>query len=114
MKLGKKGKLDMAQNWVEYLFFILLVIGFFLAAASGSAFVSYIIVLLCGMVGGRILYKYKTDLKIPWVIVLIGFLIGFVTGSFYADTRIIVFCYLLGIFGSHYLHDKGILKTTEY
>jgi hypothetical protein len=111
---GKKGALDIFENWAEYVSFILLVIGFFLAAGSGSAIVSYVIIALCGMVGGRILFKFKTDLKIPWVVIMLGFLIGFTIGSFYGDKRIIVIGYVIGIALSYYLHDKGILKTTEF
>jgi len=112
--LGKQGKLDINENWVEYVFFVLLVLGFFLAISSGSAIVSYVIIFFCGMMGGRLLFKLKSDLKIPWVIILMGFLIGFVMGSFYGDKRMIIFCYIFGIIFSHYLHEKGILKTTEY
>jgi len=112
--LGKKGKIDIAENWVEYLFFILLVFGFFLSIGSGSAVVSYFIIFFCGMMGGRLLFRLKKDLKIPWIIILVGFLIGFVMGSFYGDKKIIILSYIIGIVMSYYLHDKGLLKTTEY
>ena len=112
--LGKKAKLDVAENWVEYAFFVLLVLGFFFSAGSGSAVMSYIMIFLCSMMGGRLLYRLKKDSKVPWVIILIGFLIGFVMGSFYANKRIITVCYIAGIWLSYYIHDKDLIHTTEF
>ena len=112
--LGKKAKIDFSENWVEYLFFVLLGLGFFLAISSGSAVVAYIVIFLCGMMGGRLLFRLKKELKTPWIIILTGFLIGFTFGSFYGDKRVIIISYIIGIWLSYFLHNKEIIKTTEF
>lgn len=101
-------------NWPEILGFILLVIGFFVSLGAGSAVISYTLVFLAGCMGGRIWFRAKMQLKIPWSIVLMGFLVGFIIGSRYGDNRIIVFFYIFGIVLSYYLHDKGIIKSLDF
>ncbi len=110
--LGKKANL--AEDWVEYLAFTLLVIGFFISAVSHSAVISYVIVFLCGMMGGRIMFRVKKGFKTAWFTILFGFLIGFVLGSRYGDARFIIILYCVGIFAAYYLHDKGYIKSEEY
>ena len=102
------------RNWPEFVAFLLMVIGFFVAILAGSAVIAYILILLAGFMGGRIWFTVKTNLKVPWSIILMGFLVGFMVGSRYGDKRMIVIFYILGIVASYYLHDKGIIKSIEY
>jgi len=103
-----------SENWPEYVGFILLAIGFFIALGAGSAVIAYVLVLAAGLMGGRIWFGIKDGQKLPWFIILFGFLIGFVIGSRYGDVKIIIFFYIFGIVLSYYLHDKGIIKSVEY
>jgi uncharacterized membrane protein YjjP (DUF1212 family) len=112
--LGKKGTLDLYNHWPEFLAFMVLVIGFFIAALSGSAVMSYIIVFFCGMIGGRIWFVVKKALKVPWILILTGFLIGFILGTFYGDKRIIILSYLVGVIISYYLHETGYIKSISF
>ena len=107
-------KLNYWENWPEIIAFILLVIGFFAALGAGSAVIGYTLILLAGFMGGRIWFRVKQNLKIPWSIILMGFLVGFMLGSRYGDKRMIVIFYIFGIVVSYYLHDKGIIKSLEY
>jgi len=102
------------DDWAEVSGFILLVIGFFVALAAQSAAVSYLIILFVGMMGGRVWFRIKKNMKLAWVIILAGFLIGFVLGSLYGDNRMIILLYIIGIGASYYVHDKGLIKSTEY
>jgi len=104
-------KLNLYENWVEISAFVLLVLGFFLATALGSAFVGYIIILLCGAIAGRVLFKIKHPLKFPWLLITIGFLLGFVLGSFYGNKLIIAIFYIIGIFASYFAHEEGYIKA---
>ena len=102
------------EDWPEIIAFILLVIGFFVALGAGSAVIGYTLILLAGFMGGRIWFRVKQNLKIPWSIILMGFLVGFMLGSRYGDKRMIVIFYIFGIVISYYLHEKGIIKSLEY
>lgn len=112
--IGKQGKFSIADNWGEYLFYLLLALGFFISTSSGSAFISYIIIFLCGMMGGRLWFTMKKNLRVAWAMILTGFLVGFVLGSFYGDKKVIIILYVVGIGLSYFLHNRGLIKTTEY
>ena len=107
-------KLNFWENWPEYVGFVLLVIGFFVALGAGSAVIAYILVLAAGLMGGRLWFKAKEGQKVPWIIILFGFLVGFTLGSRYGDVRLIVFFYVFGIALGYYLHDKGIGTEVYY
>jgi len=55
----KRGVLDMMSMWVEYVALIVLFIGFFISMLSGSAFLSYLIIFLSGLLTGRILFQQR-------------------------------------------------------
>ena len=107
-------KIDLFMDWPEFLAFILLVIGFFSALGSGSAVIAYALVLLAGLMGGRIWFRVKDGFKTPWVIILTGFLIGFMLGSRYGSNRMILLFYVFGIGLSYYLHDREIITSLQY
>lgn len=102
------------EDWAEVIGFFLLIIGFFLAALAGSAVISYIVITLSGLMGGRVWYRIKENLKTPWVVILFGFLVGFVLGSFYGNKKIIILLYIVGIAISYYLHLEGYVRSLEY
>ena len=102
------------EDWAEVIGFFLLIIGFFLAISAASAVISYIIIILSGLMGGRIWYRIKENFKTPWIIILFGFLVGFVLGSFYGNKKIIILLYVVGIALSYFLHNEGYIKSLEY
>ena len=107
-------KMGYLEDWPEIIAFILLIIGAFVGLGSSSAVISYTLIFLVGLMGGRTWYRIKLNFKIAWSIILVGFLIGFIIGSRYGDGRVIVLFYISGIILSYYLHDKGIIKSLEY
>ena len=59
-----------SKYWVEYLFLFLLVIGFIVSATSGSAVLTYIIIILMGMIVGRFWFQIKKHIKAPYFFVV--------------------------------------------
>ena len=115
--------LNTVDNWAEYVVLILLIIGFILALLSGSAVISYIIIFLCGGAFGRLWYKLKLSMKVPWFVVMFGFLVGFLIGSYlldqtispsYGNKMVIIILYILGITLAYYIHEKKLLRSLEY
>ena len=104
------------KSWAEFFFFVLMIVGFIIAlwATSFSAVISYIVVFLSGMIGGRLLYERKKKLSFPYYIILIGFLIGFLIGTLYGSRKIIVILFVLGVLFSYHLYNKGYLKDLPY
>lgn len=112
--ISKKGAVSLWEDWVEILAFLLLVAGFLISTLVTSALISYLIVFCGGLMGGRLLFRYKHHLKFTWILVLVGFIVGFAIGAAYGDTKIIILLFIVGNAIGYYLHDQGYISTTEY
>ena len=100
------------KNWAEFFFFVIMVLGLIVAlwATSFSAVISYIVVFLSGMIGGRVLYERKKKLTFPYYIILAGFLIGYVIGTYYGSRKVVIILFVLGILFSYHLYNKGYVR----
>ncbi|MCH8003494.1 MAG: hypothetical protein IH934_02585 [Nanoarchaeota archaeon] len=104
------------RSWAEFFFFVVMIIGFIVAlwATSFSAVISYIVVFLSGMIGGRLLYERKKKLTIPYYIIIIGFMIGFLIGTIYGSRKVVIILFVLGILLSYHLHNKGYIRDVQF
>lgn len=104
------------KSWAEFFFFVLMIIGFIVAlwATSFSAVISYIVVFLSGMIGGRLLYDRKKKLTFPYYIIIIGFIIGYVIGTYYGSRKVVIILFVLGILFSYHLHNKGYIRDITF
>ena len=109
----KKGVLDMVSMWVEYVALVVLFIGFFISMSSGSAFLSYIIIFLSGLLTGRILFQNRKALPFKYYILMLVFLIGYILGTYvsFGSRKVIVVVFILSNILSYYIHDKGYIKS---
>jgi len=109
---GRRNKMTayFFRNWAEVIFFILLIVGFLFSLAAPSAVLSYLIIFLAGMTGGRLIYTRKKSMVFPYVLIIIGFLIGYLIGSRYGDWLVITILFVLGSILSYYLHEQGWIK----
>ena len=98
------------KNWAEMFFFVLMVIGIIINLSLPSAVVSYIVILVCGMFAGRIIYFRKGSLKSAYYIIILGFFIGYTISARYGDRKIITVLFVIGAVLSYYLYDKKVLK----
>lgn len=102
------------ESWAEIFFFVLLIIGFFLSLAAPSAVLSYLMIIACGMMGGRIWYEQRHNFKFPFFLIIIGFLIGYLIGTRYANWIVLVLFFALGGIISYYLHKNKIIHSVRY
>ena len=104
------------KNWAEFFFFVLMVTGFIFAlwATSFSAVISYIVVFLSGMIGGRLLYERKKKLSFPYYMIVIGFLIGYAMGTYYGSRKVVIILFILGVLFSYHLCNKGYIRDLLY
>ena len=102
------------KSWAEFFFFVLMIIGFIIALLAPSAVISYLVVFLSGMIGGRLLYERKKKLTIPYYIILTGFLIGYLIGTYYGSRKVVIILFVLGILISYHLHNKGYIRDLPY
>ena len=104
------------KNWAEFFFFAVMVAGLIVAlwATSFSAVISYIVVFLSGMIGGRLLYDRRKKLTFPYYLIIIGFLIGYVIGTYYGSRKVVIILFVLGVLLSYHLHKKGYIRDVPY
>ena len=104
--------INLIVNWVEYVCIIALLIGFIIAVSAGSELISYITILLCGMLTGRLIYINRKGFSFKDYIIALVFLIGYLLGSKLSFGRqdAILILFITGNILSYWLHDKKILK----
>ena len=96
------------EHWAEALAVIILMLGFFFAIVIESPFIHYVIILLAGLLGGRVVYeRHRYQPIFPFILMLIGFLLGFMLGAISANKKVIMFLFLVGFFFSLWLHKQG-------
>ena len=102
------------KNWMEFFFFVLMVIGILIALASPSAAISYTIIFLSGIFAGRLIYERKNKMQLPYFMIIAGFVIGYLLGVYYGSRRVIIILFMIGAILSYNLYNKKILKDTRF
>jgi len=100
--------------WAEIFFFIIMLVGVVVALTAGSVIISYAVILIAGLLAGRILKGGETRLGFPVYMLVTGFLIGFLIGSYSHNKIIIILLYVIGIVSGHYVFSKGLLHDIRF
>lgn len=98
----------MLEYWMDFLFYTLLVIGFIFSILLQSSFLSYVVIILFGLMAGRLIFYFGK--KFPLYVILLGFLLGFILGSRFADWKLLVLLFFLGSAMGYYIHAQGLLE----
>ncbi len=106
--------ISMFEYWAEVFFFILLALGFIIALSARNAATTYVIVFLCGMMSGRLMWQRREKIVFPYYIILIGFIIGFILGSRFGNKSVLITLFIIGAFASYYIHDRGLLHDLPF
>ncbi|MCP3682973.1 MAG: hypothetical protein GY861_09805 [bacterium] len=104
---AKKG-FEFLMNWVELSFVLFIIIGFIIATIIRNAFLSYVVIFLCGAIFGKMLFHGKKDFLFPYVLLTIGFGLGYIIGDRVAETTFILIVFVLGNCVSYLIHEKGL------
>ena len=113
---NKKGMLSgiTGENWVEYFALLLIIVGFFLALSTGSAVISYFVMIFSGIIVARSACTFGQRFKTPLVIIVAGFLGGYLLGIQYGNRLVAFVLFILGYIFSIYVHKKeGKDKRTK-
>ncbi len=98
------------EHWAEILAVLILLLGFFFAIVIQSPAMHYIVILLAGFLGGRVIYeRHRYQPIFPFILMLIGFLLGFMLGAISANKKIIMLFFLVGFFVALWAHQKGYM-----
>ena len=101
-------------SWVELVSGVLLIGGLILAIIAPNLLVTYVIVFLCGMIGGRLVFERKHDPHFPYVLMLGGLLIGLIIGSLFhrGNPLLIALVFILGTVVCYQCFNKKLVKDT--
>jgi len=102
------------KNWMEFWFFVIMVIGFIIALLAPSAVIGYFIAFVSGMFAGRLIYERKNKIQFPYFMIIAGFVIGYLIGVYYGSRRIVILLFVIGAVLSYKVYDKKILKDTRF
>lgn len=113
MMKSKKGVLDLINAWVDYVALAMIVIGFVFSVSLGSAFMSYIVIFLCGIFIGRVLYHNRKAFPFKYYIISFVFLVGYLFGTYFSFGRreVIVIVFIIATIISYYIHDKKYIRS---
>ncbi|MBT4541046.1 hypothetical protein HOC35_06025 [Candidatus Woesearchaeota archaeon] len=103
------GVFNLQERWAEILAIFILVIGFLVALWARSAVVTYMVILLSGIISGRGFLARKYTHRIAYILILIFYLIGFLLGSFYGKSKYILVLFILGMWIGYVLHEREII-----
>jgi len=110
---SKKAVLDLVNAWVDYVLLFMLAIGFIFSVSLGSAFISYVVIFLCGIFTGRMLYQNRKALPFKYYIIFFVFLVGYLFGTYFSfgSRKVIVVIFIAASLISYYIHDKKYIIT---
>ena len=98
--------INFSKNYAEILFFFVMVIGAIVGLSAPSAFISYIIVTICGLYAGRVILKSRSFITFPALMASIGFAIGFALVLYYGSRKIAIILYIIGIYTGYQVYKK--------
>ncbi len=105
--INKKG-MWFSENWAEFFFFCLLIIGFLFSLAIQSATLSYVLIILFGIMCGRFLSQRRKGF--PFYLIVFGFFVGFLLGARFASMKLLILLFAVGGGVSFWLHRRGVLR----
>lgn len=105
---------DIHRHGMEFFFLVLMIVGILIALSAPSAVISYFIIFVSGMFGGRLLYERKNKIQFPYFMAIAGFVIGYLIGIYYGSREIVVALFVIGAILSYKLYDKKILRDVRF
>ncbi|MBI2138601.1 hypothetical protein HYU13_03365 [Candidatus Woesearchaeota archaeon] len=97
-------------SWVEYGFFLLLLIGFLFSLGAPNAVLSYLILIVMGLAFGRLIYLKYHQLIFPYFAIAVGFLLGYIIGNRYQSWPTVIIVFGLSAYFGYLIHKKKLLK----
>ena len=104
----KKRGMVIGTDWAEFFFLVLLVSGFIIALSLENAFITYVMVLVFGIMCGRFLQKRSKGF--PFYMISAGFLIGFMIGARHVTWVSVLLLFVIATIGSFYFHKKKLIS----
>jgi hypothetical protein len=105
------------SSWAEVGAFAFMFFGIFMAVLSPSAFISYVIILLSGMIAGRIFWERRNNTRIAYTMITLGFVAGYAAGAFFrhfGNILVILILFVVGIITMYKLSERGFIPDAWF
>ena len=101
----------LATDWPEIIALILLIAGFTLSISIPSTAINYTIVVLAGLMGGRLIYEKKGKQPMyPFFLIIIGFIVGYALGNYESSMITTALLFIVAGLISHTISKRKIFS----
>ena len=102
-------EIDWYEQWVEVVVVLFAVLGFILSILLANSILSYLTIIVSGVMAGRIYYTKRFEQPIlPFVLIIAGFLLGYFIGGFWISRFWAMVFFLASFYTSYKLHMEKI------
>jgi hypothetical protein len=106
---NKKALFTFSGDWAEYLFIVLIIVGFLMAATIENLVVMYLVAYILGFHCGILTYhNLNKNRTFPIWLIIGGLLLGFLIGSYKTNKFSIILLFVLGIINGHLLLKRNV------
>ncbi|MFQ5620745.1 MAG: hypothetical protein ACE5FT_02800 [Candidatus Nanoarchaeia archaeon] len=104
--------LGASENIFEGVGIFIAIVGYLLAISARTPLSAYLVVLVIGLLLGRIAWQSHGKSKLPLALLLCAFTAGFLLGNVMGDPVILVVCMGIGIYWGHEVHKRKLIPFT--
>jgi len=90
-------RMAFSNDWFGILVAGSIIFGFFFSKLIGSAFVAYLIIMICILYAYKLVKDKKNILKHSYGLVLLGFIFGMAFGNHYTSNIVVVLIFLIAM-----------------
>ena len=99
--MNKKG-----NAFIIFWFFVMLIFGFLISYRLRAQIISALLIILIGLVGGKVIYERPKNMELPVVLILIGFLIGYLVGDHNLSNILIILIFVFCTLSGYHLSSR--------
>lgn len=98
------------KDWPELIGLLFLLLAFAFAISIQNLWMNYTIILLAGLMAGRVIFNKRGHQPLfPFILIIIIFLVGYLLGSIRFNRIPIFLIFVVATWGSYRLHKEGYL-----
>ena len=103
---------DMTYTWVEWQFIYLFLAGIVFSLADISFKTAFVVMLIAGLMFGRLLHRWGGRLLPYFTFICLGFSLGYIL--FMPEKLFLLATYFVGITLAYQLHKNKVVESVEW
>lgn len=102
--------MNLYDDYIEIIGSFFLIVGAILSILTPSAVINYLVILLTGLMTGRVIYYRKYKFKMGVMLIILAFVLGYTLVSPHGNRTITLLLFLAGSVLSYRVHTRGLIK----